>query len=95
MSLTKESVVVITGAASGIGRALAMRLARENIAGIVISDVNAEGLAETEKLINKPNLKITTHRVNSADENEMREFVGNARLCRRSCAKSRARNAHY
>ena len=76
MSLTKESVVVITGAASGIGRALAVRLAREQIAGIAISDVNAEALAETEKLINKPNLLVTTHRVNVADEAEMRAFAG-------------------
>lgn len=75
MSLTKESVVVITGAASGIGRALAVRLAQEPIAGIAISDVNAEGLAETEKLINNSNLKVTAHRVNVADEAEMRAFV--------------------
>lgn len=75
MSLTKESVVVITGAASGIGRALAVRLAREPIAGIAVSDVNAEGLAETAKLINKPNLKVTTHRVNVAIESEMRRFA--------------------
>lgn len=75
MSLTRESVVVITGAGSGIGRALAVRLARENIAGIAISDVNAEGLAETEKLIDKSNLQMTTHLVNVADENEMREFA--------------------
>ena len=74
MSLTKESVVVITGAASGIGRALAVRLAQEQISGIAISDVNAEGLAETENLINKSNLKITTHHVNVANENEMGEF---------------------
>lgn len=75
MSLTKESVAVITGAASGIGRALAIRLAQEQIAGIAIADVNTEGLAETEKLMNKPNLKVTTHRVNVADEAEMRGFV--------------------
>jgi short-subunit dehydrogenase len=75
MSLTKESVVVITGAASGIGRALAVRLAREAISGIAISDVNAEGLAETEKLIVNPNLKATAHLVNVADEAEMRAFA--------------------
>lgn len=75
MSLTKESVVVITGAASGIGRALAIRLAREPIAGIAVSDVNAKALAETEKLIDKTNLKVTTHLVNVAIESEMRSFV--------------------
>ncbi len=75
MSLTKESVVVITGAASGIGRALAIRLAREPIAGIAISDVNEKDLAETEKLINNPNLKVTAHLVDVADESEMRRFA--------------------
>lgn len=75
MSLTNESVVVITGAASGIGRALAVRLSRENIAGIAISDVNAEGLSETEKLINNPNIKITTHIVDVGNEEEMRGFA--------------------
>lgn len=76
MSLTRESVVVITGAASGIGRALAVRLAREPIAGIAISDVNADDLAETEKLLGSPVLKVTTHLVNVADEAEMRAFAG-------------------
>lgn len=75
MSLTNESVVVITGAASGIGRALAVRLAREPIAGIAVSDVNEEGLAETARMIDNPNLKVTTHKVNVADEQEMRRFV--------------------
>jgi NAD(P)-dependent dehydrogenase (short-subunit alcohol dehydrogenase family) len=36
--------VVITGAASGIGRAMALRFAREGAGGVVISDVDATGL---------------------------------------------------
>ncbi|HVE56406.1 MAG TPA: SDR family NAD(P)-dependent oxidoreductase [Pyrinomonadaceae bacterium] len=75
MSLTKESVIVITGAASGIGRALAVRPAQETVAGIAISDVNAEALAETAALIDKANLKVTTHRVNVAIEESVLESV--------------------
>ncbi len=75
MSLTKESVVVITGAASGIGRALAVHLAKETIAGIAISDVNTEGLAETEKMISGTNIKVTTHKVDVGNEDEMRAFA--------------------
>ena len=51
MTIGKDSVVVITGAASGIGRALALRLSKEQIAGIAISDVDDAGLAETASLI--------------------------------------------
>lgn len=40
----KGKVAVITGAASGIGRATALRFAREGAAGIVVADLNAEGL---------------------------------------------------
>lgn len=75
MSLTTESVVVITGAASGIGRALAIRLAHEPIAGIAIADVDQEGLVETVQLIGDARPRITTHQVNVADEEQMRMFV--------------------
>lgn len=37
-------IAVITGAASGIGRSAALRFAREGAAGIVVADLNAEGL---------------------------------------------------
>lgn len=40
MSISKDSVAVITGAGSGIGRALALRFAEERVVGIAISDVN-------------------------------------------------------
>ncbi len=75
MSLTNESVVVITGAASGIGRALAMRLAEENIAGIAVADVNQTALDETAALIKNPNIKITAHRLDVSDEQQFRAFA--------------------
>ncbi len=80
MTLTNESVVVVTGAASGIGRALALRLAREGIARLAISDVNAEGLDETSRLIAAAALAISpfvsTHVVDVADFDQMQRFAG-------------------
>ena len=40
----KGKVVVVTGAASGIGRAAALRFAAEGAAGVVVADLNADGL---------------------------------------------------
>ena len=45
----KDKVAVITGAASGIGRATALRFVREG-AKVVVTDVDAGGLHETQAL---------------------------------------------
>ena len=42
--------VLVTGAASGIGRAIALLFAREG-AQVIMGDINAAGLAETAALI--------------------------------------------
>lgn len=75
MSLTKDSVAVVTGAASGIGRALAVRLVQEKIAGLAISDVNETGLRETANLIAESGVRCTIHIVDVADANAVRQFA--------------------
>jgi NAD(P)-dependent dehydrogenase (short-subunit alcohol dehydrogenase family) len=45
----KGKVAVVTGAASGIGRAAALRFASEGAAGVVLADLNAEGLEPVAK----------------------------------------------
>jgi NAD(P)-dependent dehydrogenase (short-subunit alcohol dehydrogenase family) len=43
----KDRIVVVTGAASGIGRALAQRFAKEGAKLVVCSDINADGVKAT------------------------------------------------
>jgi 2-hydroxycyclohexanecarboxyl-CoA dehydrogenase len=65
MSL-KGKVAVVTGSGSGIGRAVALRLARDE-AAIAIWDLNAEGAAETAKLITDAGGRALALTVNAAD----------------------------
>lgn len=66
MTLSKNSVVVITGAASGIGRALAVLFAQEKIAGISISDVNEQGLKETAEMTDKFGVPVSKHIIDTS-----------------------------
>jgi NAD(P)-dependent dehydrogenase (short-subunit alcohol dehydrogenase family) len=61
-------VAAVTGAASGIGRALAVALAREGMS-VAICDLNELGLAETAKLASaaRSGARITSARVDVAD----------------------------
>ncbi|MEO8815388.1 MAG: SDR family NAD(P)-dependent oxidoreductase [Mycobacterium sp.] len=67
-------VVVVTGAGSGIGRALAMALGRAG-ASLAISDVDTEGLAETERQLSAIGVPVKSDRL---DVTERESFIAYA-----------------
>ncbi|MEU0543091.1 SDR family NAD(P)-dependent oxidoreductase [Nocardia sp. NPDC005978] len=62
----KDKVCVITGAGSGIGRALAENLARRG-AKLALSDIDTEGLAETVQRCERYGVDIKSDRLNVAE----------------------------
>src|SRR4051812_47583592 len=75
MTLSTNSVAVITGAASGIGQALAVRLARERISGIAISDVDEAGLRETASITESSGVPLSTHTVDVSKLGEVQRLA--------------------
>lgn len=66
MDTFEGKVCVITGAASGIGRGLAVALAAHN-AKLVLTDIRQDDLAETARLVGEAGGTCTTHLVDVAD----------------------------
>ncbi|MGH1350467.1 MAG: SDR family NAD(P)-dependent oxidoreductase [Methyloligellaceae bacterium] len=56
----KDKTAVVTGAASGIGRATAISLAKRGC-HVALADINAEGLNETVKLLSSYPIKVSSH----------------------------------
>jgi NAD(P)-dependent dehydrogenase (short-subunit alcohol dehydrogenase family) len=69
-------VAAITGAASGMGRSLAVALARRNCE-VAISDVDEVGLAETARLVEaaRPGLRVTKKWLDVADAEAMHAWA--------------------
>jgi short-subunit dehydrogenase len=61
---------VITGAASGIGRALAVTLAARRC-HLALADVNEAGLAETARMVQSNRLRVSSHVVDLADRDAL------------------------
>lgn len=66
---------VITGAAGGIGRAIAVSLARRGC-HVALADINETGLAETAELVRANGLRVSLHRLDVADRNAVAAFPG-------------------
>jgi len=59
MKILKNKIAAVTGAASGIGRMLAVNLAKEGCS-LALADINAPALQDTAKLVGNQ-VKVTTH----------------------------------
>ena len=75
MKTLNDKVVVITGAGSGIGRALSLNLARRGSL-LALSDVNEAGLAETVELVKKAGAtKVRSDRLDVSDRDAMGRYA--------------------
>ncbi|MBK9956374.1 MAG: SDR family oxidoreductase [Rhodocyclaceae bacterium] len=72
-------VAVITGGGTGIGRAIALRLARDGLAIVVGFSRSAEGAAETVAAIERAGGASFQHRVDIASEDEVASFFAAAK----------------
>lgn len=70
----RNRVAAITGAGSGIGAALSIELARRG-AHVAISDVDTDGLAATAAACEGHGTKVTTHRVDVAERQQVADWA--------------------
>lgn len=72
MSKIQDAVAVVTGAGSGIGRALALELSRQG-ARLALADVNSAGLEETRRLLSASSAR--TYVVDVSDAAAVENFA--------------------
>ena len=77
MSFLSSGVAVVTGAGSGIGRALARQLAAAGSA-LAIADIDEARLLQTAQSLAKTPALVTTHVVDVADDEAVRSFAEDA-----------------
>ena len=68
-----NKVALVTGAGSGIGRALALGLA-DNGCNLAILDWNKDSLAETEAMLKKKNIAVSTHVLDISDREKVNDL---------------------
>lgn len=74
----RDRVVVVTGAARGIGAALANRFAAEGAAGVVVADLDGDTAHRTAAAITAAGGRATAVRTDVTDEAQVRDLVAAA-----------------
>lgn len=77
MTSLNGKTAIVTGAASGIGRSTALRMA-ECGANVVLADVNATGLTDVEQAISEQGGQVLAVQTDVGDEAQIRELVDRA-----------------
>ncbi len=75
MTQIKDQVAFVTGAGSGIGRALALELANRGAKAVVISDVNEEGLEETAQMVRAKQVNVISRKLDVADRDAVESLM--------------------
>jgi len=75
MNYFHKKVAVVTGASSGIGRALAMGLAK-NGCNLAIADIDSDGLKETADMIGRIGVHVILRKLDVTRPDDMRMFAG-------------------
>ena len=78
MTSIPGKVAVVTGAGSGIGRALAVELANRG-AKVAISDVDLEGLAETERLVQAAGGEVKSDHLDVSQRELVEQYADNVK----------------
>lgn len=68
MRVLDQKVAIITGAAKGLGKAIALRFAKEGAKVVAVTDRDMEGLAKTEAEIKELGGEVTTMKVDVSQE---------------------------
>lgn len=77
MSIFRDKIAIVTGAGSGIGKALGEDMARRG-AHVIISDINSERIEEVAEGIKKSGGSVTSLTLNVVDYDAVKKMVDDA-----------------